>query len=447
MKNIFLKLTFLMVVVVLTLSFTACSLLNIGSILDRGETTDSNTEEGGTSNTETNTGVHTDDALPEQIQGTEGLLFTILEDRTYAVRVGSATEETSIVVPNYHNGTKVTAIRGEGFKNCENLKEISIPDTVITIEASAFYGCQNLEAVIGGENVKNIGANAFNNCKKLTSITIGNGLENLGINAFRYCETLELSEYGNAYYLGNELNPYVILFKATSTTINSCEINENTKFIYDSAFEGCSYLNSIDIGDNVLQIGKSAFESCSYLQYVNIGNGVKQIGDSVFERSTSIEYNEYENGYYLGNENNPYLILVKASNITITSCSVNENTKFIHSEAFYNCMEIKSIEVSDSVTNIGWGAFFNCFSLEEIKLGSNVESIGGEAFANCIALKELIIPNSVKTMGSGMFNCSTGSIGIDMIVNIYCEALDQPIGWNINWNRTNRPVVWGYTEE
>ena len=42
------------------------------------------------------------------------------------------------------------------------------------------------------------------------------------------------------------------------------------------------------------------------------------------------KYNEYGNCYYIGNKTNKYLVLVKAKNTSITSCTINSNTKFIY---------------------------------------------------------------------------------------------------------------------
>ncbi|MDD7158273.1 MAG: leucine-rich repeat protein [Firmicutes bacterium] len=51
--------------------------------------------------------------------------------------------------------------------------------------------------------------------------------------------------------------------------ITSCEINEKTKVIYDSAFYNCGSLTSITIPNSVTSIERSAFSGCSSLREVN----------------------------------------------------------------------------------------------------------------------------------------------------------------------------------
>lgn len=69
----------------------------------------------------------------------------------------------------------------------------------------------------------------------------------------------------------------------------------------------------------------------------------------------------------------------------------------------------------------------------------SVRIIWEEAFSNCISLTKVVIPSSVTTMFSFAFNECTA-------LTIYCEVEDKPSGWEDNWNYSNVPVVWGYSE-
>ena len=97
------------------------------------------------------------------------------------------------------------------------------------------------------------------------------------------------------------------------------------------------------------------------------------IGDGAFEGCNKLQYNEYDNAYYLGNENNPYLVLIKAKNTSITSCNINNNTKVIAGEAFYECSSLTSITIPDSVTSIGDYAFEYCSNLTSITFNGTIE--------------------------------------------------------------------------
>ena len=70
--------------------------------------------------------------------------------------------------------------------------------------------------------------------------------------------------------------------------------------------------------------------------------------------------------YYLGNENNPYLALIKAKDKNITSCQINDNTKIIADNAFEYCSSLTSIVIPASVTSIGSYAFDGCSRLTSV---------------------------------------------------------------------------------
>ena len=56
-----------------------------------------------------------------------------------------------------------------------------------------------------------------------------------------------------------------------------------------------------------------------------------------------MQYNEDEFAYYLGNSENPYLILIKVKSIEIQSIVIRENPKFIDGNAFSYCNSLTSI--------------------------------------------------------------------------------------------------------
>ena len=117
------------------------------------------------------------------------------------------------------------------------------------------------------DGVTSIGDRAFYNCSGLMSVMIPDSVTSVGWNAFVGCDNIKYNEYANALYLGNEDNPYLWLIKAKKQYIESCEINEKTKFIYGNAFYGCRVLEIITIPNNILSIGSNAFYDCNSLKY------------------------------------------------------------------------------------------------------------------------------------------------------------------------------------
>ena len=83
--------------------------------------------------------------------------------------------------------------------------------------------------------------------------------------------------------------------------------------------------------------------------------------------------------------------------------------------AFFECLGLTSVSMSDSVENIGIQAFKECRDLTSVSISNSVTSIKDETFDNCIKLKSITIPKSVTNIEEGAFgNCENlTSINVD----------------------------------
>jgi len=79
---------------------------------------------------------------------------------------GDMSANTTITIDS---GTK--GIASYAFKNCTNLIDITIPNTVIRIGEYAFNGCTGLTSLIIPNSVTGIEGNAFTGCTNLVSVT------------------------------------------------------------------------------------------------------------------------------------------------------------------------------------------------------------------------------------------------------------------------------------
>ena len=291
---------------------------------------------------------------------------------------------------------------------------------------------------------RNIPYGAFYNCSNLTSITFTDSVTSIGFNAFYGCVSLIQTENGVSY-----MDKWVI---DCDDSVTSVELRTNTVGIGSYAFSDCIGLTSIEIPDTVVSISDYAFQNCSALTSITILDNVTNIGFATFSGCSSLESitlpfvggsakkesdtTQYPFGYIFGT--NSYTGGVPTSQYyastsgTINSYYIPSNLKSvtiiggnIHHRAFYNCSNLTSITLSDSVTNIGLDAFYNCSALTSVTIGDNVTSIGSEAFYNCSALTSVTIGDNVTSIDSGAFSgCSSlTSITIpDSVTSIGGEA-------------------------
>ena len=155
----------------------------------------------------------------------------------------------SIENVNFEDNCKVTEIGSRAFKNCKNLKTVTIGDSVTTIDIMAFDYCISLESITIPDSVTTIGRYAFDGCSSLTNITIPDSLTTISYATFSGCSSLE-----------------------------SVTIPDNVTTIDGMVFYGCSSLESITIPDSVTTIGESAFAWCSSLTTVNYKGTQEQWG-------------------------------------------------------------------------------------------------------------------------------------------------------------------------
>ena len=182
------------------------------------------------------------------------------------------------------------------------------------------------------------------------------------------------------------------------------------KEISQTAFKGNQKVKSITVSNKVTTIDEYAFDCCFNLTTVTFGENCQltTIGEHAFSYCSSL-----------------------------TSINIPDSVTTIGEYAFEGCSSLTSIYIPDSVTTIGRRAFYNCINLTTVTISENSQltAIGESAFEGCSSLTSIYIPDTVTTIGqSAFYNTSS--------LTIYCEASSEPSGWNLNWNSSDRPVVW-----
>ena len=88
----------------------------------------------------------------------------------------------------------------------------------------------------------------------------------------------------------------------------------------------------------------------------------------------------------------------------------------IGDSAFYNCSDLTSVTIPNSITNIGPYAFESCSSLMSVTIPNSVTDIGPYAFESCSNLTSVTIPQCVCANYNGL--SSVFSFAYQSITNV-----------------------------
>ena len=319
------------------------------------------------------------------------------------------------------------------FFGCNEIKSVSISDSVDSIGIEAFGGCSALEMVTLGNGLKAIEEAAFVDCTSLKSIVIPDSVDSIGDYAFAGCSVLETLTLGNglkaieifAFQDCTGLKSIVIPDSVESvgnyafdgcSGLETVTLSNGLKAIRESVFKNCTNLKSIVIPDSVESIGSDAFAGCSGLETLTLGKGIKTIGKDAFlecVKVTDVYYNgdinswigiQFENYasrpcYFSDGDVNLYF-----GGRLVTSVIIPDGVTSIGDYTFRNYSSLKSVTLPDSVTSIGKAAFDCCTGLEELTLGEGVKTIGSAAFSGCTGLTSIVIPDRVTSIEKYTFS-------------------------------------------
>jgi len=118
---------------------------------------------------------------------------------------------------------------------------------------------------------------------------------------------------------------------------------------------------------------------------------------------TGLNYELCEDGYYVSSWYGDM-----DSQVVIPAFHEGRPVIGIGQGAFYECEQITSVVIPNTVTQISAKAFYNCKNLQNIFFdeSSQLTTIDSEAFWGCSALTSLSIPSSLKAVGHCALYCS-----------------------------------------
>lgn len=260
------------------------------------------------------------------------------------------------------------------------------PDGALVIPEKVYDGDKEY-------TVTEVAARGFANCQKLTSVEMPNSVTVLNNDCFMTC-----------------------------TVLADVVLSNSLKTIGRFAFNG-SKIETITLPVTLESIGNQAFCNCSALrEFVMDGTG---------------EYFSVEDGILF---NADKTTLVSYPNMKGDTYVIPSFVTTIGENAFYSCVDLKSVTVGDNVKSVLQGAFYMCAALEEIVLPNTVTTLEDWVFSYCYALKSAVLPDGITAIGNDLFaGCSRlESIDIpESVTSIGSQAFHscaslKSVGWSKN---------------
>ena len=93
---------------------------------------------------------------------------------------------------------------------------------------------------------------------------------------------------------------------------------------------------------------------------------------------------------------------------SLTSVVIPKNVKTIPRNAFSACTALESVILEEGISEIGTTAFYGCSSLKSITIPSSLKSIGYYTFQNCTSLESVTLKEGISNIGDvAFYGCSS----------------------------------------
>ncbi len=250
-----------------------------------------------------------------------------------------------------------------------------------------------------------IPAYAFKDGGAITSLVLHDGITNIGTGAFSGLDISLFTESKNAYYIGTQNNPYMVLLKIKDNSVTSFEFEDGVAFIMENAFVGTP-LDTISVPSSVICMAKGALSGLDSLTSVTLP--------------------------FIGND--------------ITS-SQNESIIYVFGDTFPEGITELTILGGESIYSENFGNY--CENINSITFGEGVVNLGTYVFQRF--MDELIyvsLPSSLKTISENNFTSNKKIsrlelTSLDSLLNIECieNLLSEAEEVTINGERLSGEIV------
>ena len=255
------------------------------------------------------------------------------------------------------------------------------PSNCSVINTSAFYRA-NLSELTLPESIITIDRNAFQENARCTELTLPANVEIVNEGAFRKWTALKSVKFENPYIkLGNGVFGF-------NTELETIEVEDNVSNPPES-IQSRLYVESTEDGSEQALMQEVVQSDGSKKVYLQIANkNLKRIPSA----ANSI------GSYAFSGMPMPRLSFESLQNCT----EIKEG-------AFYQCRNLISrgdslFVIPDSITTIEDKAFAYCSTLNELELPDNLSTLSAQLFESCTTLQRVKLPKNLKSIAYSAFS-------------------------------------------
>ena len=311
----------------------------------------------------------------------EGLKTIIIPPTVKRIEQNAFKNNTTLenVIIQERDGEGVQYIGDSAFRECKNLKNINLPDTITYIGASAFRSDGNLDNIKLPKNLKELYGLTFQACSSLKNLELSENLEKLGgqclsatlITSLKFPQNLKTIEDG----------------ALAISTLQEIDTSENNYFEFKNGglytkdlktlVMALSNITSINIENSVETINGYAFYSCNKLSTINITENIRSIGTSSVSNSALKNITvSPKNNYFMNDENG--------------------NLYSKDGTILYRLFDTGNVTIRDGVENIVRGALLDDGKIKTLTLPDSFVGNSTREFGVFPTLDYLLLPRNVK---------------------------------------------------
>ena len=381
------------------------------------------------------------------IEGVE-VTFKVISEEEKTVQVGTTegpaidtATSGSVTIPATVNGYSVIQIAASAFKDCKNLKAVTLPESITFIGIWAFAGT-SLTTIEIPEHVTTIAYQAFTGCKQLESINLPHSLGIIASYAFSDCPNL------NTIY-SSIAKPFDVSFCFSSYQTATVYVPIGTKALYEATDGWKNFKNIVEMGQPIFDVEAVKLSLKNELE--NIVKEIEYLKSILYDKDPDYDAKELWNEIYD--------LQKKSAYVAIMIDGITGEEDFNKCEESIAILEKLSIQLKDEIekyeptatttftakTIEGVEVTFKVISEEEktVQVGTgkyderaidtstsgivtipatidgySVVAIADGAFKQINNLQQVIIPEGVKTLGEQAFYYSSNISAIELPASV-----------------------------